>query len=261
MKEEHEPKNWESGQANWTKRLFFLSFVLLGTTFLLQGIGVLQFPEQAKTKQKPVRAGGLRCDEPIWNFGSVDSVKKPRLSHEFVLVNESNETVTIKKIHSTCGCMVAEDYAKELTSGGSTKLRVVVDLPSTPGSFNKNLVVQTNKGVLPLNVVGEMEANSRLYCVPAKVNFGAIQRGETKERTVQLLRYDLSPVLFQKAEAPDGIACSLGETTDYRVMLNIRMTAELLPVGPFEGRVAIETAGANQSVFQIPVSAVIAETE
>ena len=252
---EPETKNRETVQAIWTRRLFALSLVLLGTTFLLQGVGVLRFPEHepAKAKQKPVRAGGLRCDEPVWDFGSVDSVKSPRLTHEFVLVNESKETVTIKKIHSTCGCMVAEGYDKELTPGGSTKLRVDVQLPPTPGDFNKNLAVQTSESVVPLRVVGEIMANSSLFSTPAIINFGVIKSGELKERTVKVFRRDGSPVDFLEAFASwEGVRIN---TTICSVsVVEIKVSLDTVPSAGV-GTIFISTNNSQSPSCDIPVLA------
>jgi len=89
MQAQSESKNWEKIQAIWAKWLFAASFVILGVTVLLYGIGMFQLPEGSAAKQKPVSAGGLRCETPVWDFGSIDSVRNPRLSHEFVVNNVS----------------------------------------------------------------------------------------------------------------------------------------------------------------------------
>lgn len=67
--------------------------------------------------QNPVVAGGLECENPVWFFGEVDSVKYPRLSHEFFIRNVSDSTVNIGKTVSTCGCVVTEGYEKSLLPG------------------------------------------------------------------------------------------------------------------------------------------------
>ena len=256
-------------QMIWTKRLFVLSLVLLGIVFALQGVGILEFPVTSTTSQqkqiKPVRVGGLLCQEPVWNFGSVDSIKNSRLSHEFILVNESKETVTIETIHSTCGCMVAEDFDKELTTGESTKIKINVQLPQTPQLFQKNLAVQTNIGVLPLDVIGEIAANSSLYCVPSKVNFGIIRSDENAERTVRILRYDLSPINIREIQSNRYLKVEVSSSSNnqeaYKVNLRVQLTTnEILP-GNYDWSIKVITDHSNNSVYEIPVSAIVEETE
>jgi hypothetical protein len=220
-----------------TKWLFVLSLILLGIVFSLQGVGVLKFPVTSTTLQqrpiKPVRVGGLLCQEPVWDFGTVDSVKNPRLSHEFTLVNESNETIKIKKIHSTCGCMVAEDFDKELTPGKSTKIKVNVQLPPMPQLFQKNLAVQTNNGVVPLDVIGEIAANSNLHSLPKKIDFGSIQPGEIKERTIQIFRYDLSRIVYDSILVNiKGMSCKC-EVDENAAGRKLTIKAHLSPIAEY----------------------------
>jgi hypothetical protein len=254
-------------QMIWTKRLFVLSLVLLGIVFSLQGVGIIEFPVDSTTSQrkkvKPIRVGGLLCQEPVWNFGAVDSIKNSRLSHEFTLVNESKETVTIQKIHSTCGCMVAEDFDKELFPGKSTKIKVNVQLPPTPQLFHKNLAIQTNIGVLPLDVRGEIAANSSMFCVPAKVNFGEIRLGETKERQIQIFRYDLSQIQFEKVEGQQKeIVCEIIDYLEPKVTINVRLIVDQSPLGQLETSITIYTSHKVFPELKIPVIAyVVGEKE
>jgi hypothetical protein len=250
-------------QMIWAKRFFVLSLVLLGIVFSLQGVGIIGFPVTSQQKQiKPIRAGGLLCQEPIWDFGSVDSVKNSRLAHEFILVNESQETVTIQKIHSTCGCMVAEDFDKKLLPGKSTKIKVNVQLPPTPQLFHKNLAVQINSGVLPLDVVGEIAANSSMYCVPAKVNFGIVHQGEIVKRTVQILRYDLSSIEIIKCEGSNAMFGVFDKKTNDQgnvVFINITLKADKCKAGFYTEYILVQTTNKINSDFCIPITVEIRE--
>jgi len=243
--------------------MYVLSFVLLGTVFTLQGVGVIQSPEPDEDKQRPVRAGGLRCDKPVWNFGSVDSVRNPQLTHEFVLVNESKETVLIRRVHSSCGCMVTGDYDRELPPGGSTRLRVDLRLPTVPQRVRHDLAVQTDKGILPLEVVGAVEANSGMFSVPAVVNFGIVKQGERRERTVRLFRYDSSPIDFvgieSRSEAVSYVA-ERAENNARSVTLVISVQADGSHAGRFEDVVVVTTTNPVSPVFLLPVRVEIDHT-
>jgi hypothetical protein len=251
-------------QMIWAKRLFVLSLVLFGIIFALQGVGILEFPAAPAKAQhvpaKPIRVGGLLCQEPVWDFGLIDSIKNSRLSHEFTLVNESKETVTIQKINSTCGCMVAEGYDKELFPGKSTKVKVIVQLPPTPQLFHKSLEIHINKGVVTLDVVGEIAANKNLYSLPEKIDFGIIQPGETKERIVQVFRHDLSDILHDsisvniEGESIFG-KCKVVDFVDrYKLIINIQISTlgECLHPSYVDGRIVIKTKNPYSELI-IPV--------
>ena len=249
--------------SKWTRLLFALSLAMLGVTFVLQGFGIVQFPvKEEKERIKPIRAGGIRCDEPVWNFGAMDSVKNPRLTHEFILVNESKGTITVQKVYSSCGCMVAEGYDKEFEPGKSTKLKVNVQLPPTPGTFHKSLAVQLEvpkPAVLPLEVIGEQIANSSMFSIPAQVNFGIVHPGETKERSVQIFRYDLSPILFENAiESGEHLVYQIEpmEThTEHKIKLRVYLTAdESMPTGQFKEFVTVKTKHSEVAELKIPIS-------
>ena len=259
---EQETKSWEAVQTVGMRWMFVLSFILLGTVFALQGIGVIQSPEQTEGKQRSVQAGGLRCDEPVWNFGEVDSVKNPRLTHEFVLVNESNETVSVKKVRSSCGCMVVGDYDSELPPGGGTELQVVLQLPTVPQRVSYDLAVQTDKGVLPLGVFGTVVVNRGLYTVPAVVSFGTVRPGEMKERSVRVIRYDLSPIESVTVQYPQGMVYAV-EQPPYMgsgVVVRLQFTPNsAVPEGRFNEFIVISTLDGSAPDLLVPVFAVVQE--
>jgi hypothetical protein len=215
-----------------------------------------------------MRAGGLLCEEAIWNFGTIDSVKNPQLSHEFLLTNESQEKILIEKIHSTCGCMVADGYEKEILPGRNTKLRVNVQLQPTPGMFHKSLAVQVGGAkitVLPLEVIGEIIANASMYSVPAKINFGTIRPGETKERTVQILRYDLSPIKIRETKSESHLKTEItpqsNDHDNYQVNLRVQLTANDIQPGNYDWSIKVITDHPNSPEYNIPVSVIVEETK
>jgi hypothetical protein len=159
--------------------------------------------------------------------------------------------------------MVAEDFDKELTPGKSTKIKVNVQLPTTPQLFHKNLAVQTDKGVVPLDVRGEIAANSSMYCIPAKIDFGEIRLGETKERRIQIFRYDLSQIQFEKVEGqPKEIVCEIVDYLEPKVTISVRLIVEQTPLGQLETAVTIYTSHKVFPKLKIPVIAyVVGEKE
>jgi hypothetical protein len=126
--------------------------------------------------------------------------------------------------------------------------------------FHKNLAIQTNIGVLPLDVRGEIAANSSMFCVPAKVNFGEIGLGETKERKIQIFRYDLSHIQFEKVEGQQKeIVSEMIDCAEHKVTISVRLIAEQLPLGQLETAVIIYTSHKFFPELKIPVSAYVVD--
>jgi len=262
MLEQSESKNWEAIQELWTRRMFAAALGVFGFTVLLHGIGYFQLPAGAAT-QNPVNAGGLRCDAPIWNFGLVDSIRNPRLSHEFEVVNETNETVSIVRIHSSCGCMVADNYDSELAPGQSTRLQVDLQLPPTPQRVRHDLAVQTNTGILPLRVVGEVAANRTMFSTPTVINFGTIKPGETKERTVRLFRRDFSPIGMCRIESDlPGIKEEFVNVSEYETTLVVTFSPDMQEQPRrIETAIFLFSADREAPELRIPVRAMMLSAE
>jgi Protein of unknown function (DUF1573) len=199
----------------------------------------------------------------VWDFGVVDQVQTPKLSHEFQLRNVSQKDVDIREVRSACGCMVAEGYAGHLAPGGSTILTTEVDLPPVPGKFRKKLVVVVEGELpllLPLDVVGSIAPNGMAYSIPAEIHFGTVEVGETRARTVRVLRYDASPVDIVDVTGSDtGLECSIGSTSsqDGSPVVQVRLSTDSLSTGDYSGKVTILTKHNQHPKCEVRVSATV----
>jgi hypothetical protein len=107
-------------------------------------------------------------------------------------------------------------------------------------------------------VVGEIAANNTLYSLPKKIDFGIILPGETKERIVQVFRYDLSDIVYDSVSMTiAGIACKceVGDVNRYKLTLRtqITTTAEYpYPSNIIDGEMVIKTKNPH-SELKIPV--------
>ena len=64
--------------------------------------------------------------------------------HTFQLVNATQETVKIKKVRSTCGCLVGQVSASEILPGKALEIQTQVKANSVSGKFSKILYVETD---------------------------------------------------------------------------------------------------------------------
>jgi len=95
--------------------------------------------------QPPSPASGkgprIAVEPPSFNFG--EALKGKELAKEFSIRNFGNEDLLIQGVTTTCGCTVADGYARVVKPGGSTPLQVKLRTQGT-GRIVKSVLVKTN---------------------------------------------------------------------------------------------------------------------
>ncbi len=71
-------------------------------------------------------------------------------AREFTVFNDGDETLTLDKIKSTCGCAVGESAVSELKAGESTIVTVKIVPESIAGPFSKALFIHSNDPAAPI---------------------------------------------------------------------------------------------------------------
>jgi hypothetical protein len=88
-------------------------------------------------------AGGLEVSgNGVADFGAYPAAESRE--HTFRLVNATGETVKIRKIRSTCGCLISQVSASELVPGKALEIRTQVKANSVSGKFSKTIYVETD---------------------------------------------------------------------------------------------------------------------
>ncbi len=77
-----------------------------------------------------------------WNFGKVK--KDETLKHTFSLANDSNATLNIKNVQTSCGCTAVEIKNKVLLPGETTELEVKVEVKGYAGEVKQYVFVYTD---------------------------------------------------------------------------------------------------------------------
>jgi hypothetical protein len=221
---------------------------------------------QEKGLHRRSSAGGLVCEEAVWDFGTIDSLVTHTVSREFALTNESLEVVQIEKILPSCSCMVAKECKTILSPGETTRLAMSVNLPPTPGPLQKSIMIKVrgSEGPLPLYVTGRVSANATLYSLPSQFNFGRIAGGQVKDRTFRLLRYDGSPVKVVRVVASTpSLRCSLESQSgdnDWIPNVRVRLNCDHIPPGDYSATVTVQTAHEKFQQIKILASAYVTDT-
>lgn len=77
-----------------------------------------------------------------WDFGRVE--EGAVLKHNFVLKNESANTLNIKDVNTSCGCTVSKVEKKALMPGESTLIKVQFDTKGYAGKTQQYTYVNTD---------------------------------------------------------------------------------------------------------------------
>jgi len=82
------------------------------------------------------------ADPYTWDFGQVKEGEL--LKHDFVLKNESKETLRIKDVNTSCGCTLSKVKEKILLPGQSTAIEVKFNTKGYSGAAKQYVYVHTD---------------------------------------------------------------------------------------------------------------------
>ncbi len=120
-----------------TKRILVLLFLF----FPLQGCYAQNQGEIAGGKGVVASQTEIP-DAYTWDFGRVKEGEI--LKHDFVLKNESDKTLTIKDVNTSCGCTISQVKKKILLPADSTAIEVRFDSKGYSGAAKQYVYVHTD---------------------------------------------------------------------------------------------------------------------
>lgn len=145
--------------------------------------------------------------EPKYDFGNI--IEGQRVSHEFVVKNDGDEVLEIRKINASCGCTAAQPEKDKLAPGESTKIKVHFDSSHRQGKQVKYVYIMTNDKTNPqirlefttfIEERGVSDSKSvsggRLIITPTKYDFGTIKEGSIVSTNVFLKNIGNEPVVI-----------------------------------------------------------------
>jgi len=153
-----------------------------------------------KPAAKPVPTTGpapkLRCDEPIYDFGEVWAGE--RVQHDFILHNDGQATLKIKKVQATCGCTATKND-KEVLPGQTGKVHATLSTRGRNGKLRKSIYAFTDDPTterLTLTLVGKVK--TRINMQPsAGAQFGAVKSMPVEPITVKLTNNTQTPMKIE----------------------------------------------------------------
>jgi hypothetical protein len=130
-------------------------------------------------------AGGgapkITFKETTWDFGKVKQGEAA--VHEFVFTNEGNDTLTIEKVSTSCGCTAALVSDRSIPPGKSGKIEVKFDTRGYGGQVAKIIYVQSNDPKEPqrsLEIKADVEVppSAKIEIDPYNYDAGLLVEGE-----------------------------------------------------------------------------------
>ncbi len=118
------------------KRLWFLLSLLL-----LAGCASLKKQEWGKTETAEQKKQDS-LDPYAWDFGRIREGEI--LEHAFTLKNDTQKTLNIKSVNTSCGCAVSEIKNKIILPGESTLIVVRFDTKRYSGATQQFIYVHTD---------------------------------------------------------------------------------------------------------------------
>lgn len=89
----------------------------------------------------------IKFNEEAWNFGELKQGEI--LTHVFMFKNEGNETLTIKRVRTSCGCTAALVTNKEIAPGKEGEIKVTLNTRGFSGKLAKYIDVESNDPAQP----------------------------------------------------------------------------------------------------------------
>ncbi|MFH0826526.1 MAG: DUF1573 domain-containing protein [Candidatus Omnitrophota bacterium] len=126
------------------KRLFLLG-VTLGFSFIFLACGQKQ---NVQSQDAPIRPDLAPLDDEVWDFQDV--TQGELVTHEFLFKNDSQDTLNIKEVTTSCGCTVSEVKKRTLFPNEETVIDVKFDSKGYKGKVQQFIYVQTDSPERPV---------------------------------------------------------------------------------------------------------------
>ncbi len=140
--------------------------------------------------------------ENTFNFGQIDQYES--VTHVFVIKNDGDQNLEIKKVKTTCGCTAAKQKSNIVEPGKQTEIEVTFNAGPRSGEQKKKITVETNDPVTPRlelyiegTVVVRLEANPRL------IRILDVESGQEASGKVTLTNKSQEPVTISEFKYTD----------------------------------------------------------
>ncbi len=152
-----------------------LALAILVTFFLVSGVYAAAPDSSGGIGAPPTAAdnsvaSNQKALEPYtWDFGQIKEGEIAR--HDFVIKNESKDTINIKEVIATCGCTTSKLNKTVLEPGESTAVEINFNSKGFSGGVQKYAYLRTDY----INATGSLSVDGKMPAV--KPSVGAEETG------------------------------------------------------------------------------------
>ena len=200
----------------------------------------------------PPHSPRLVCTNALFNFGRVESTNE--VVHNFVLRNDGDLSLLIRRVRTDCGCTAARIKDTTIRPGAETVIEGRLNLRGRNGPQRKRILIESND---PQNPVFELcfegEAYSEVEVKPDRLHLGCIALDSMDVFFVDIIcrANRLYDVLFVDVTSPcfAAYASNLGGG---RHRITIETQPPLLP-GRIDATVMIWTDNPARPRIDVPI--------
>lgn len=206
----------------------------------------------------PVMAApNLVVESPNFDFGEI--FQGEQVPHVFSFSNTGDQTLSIDRVNSSCGCTAALISEKTLAPGGKGEVKVSFDSTRFRGQVTKTVYLYSNdpaQPVMQLFIRGNVKESVTID--PVQVNFGPLVVGRTAQSAVRLRNQgNRLLVLGTPTTTAEELTVSLPER-QFAAGSELIVTLKLKPKPGqprFSGYVLLPIEGGSARELRIPVYA------
>ncbi len=200
----------------------------------------------------------LVCNEPVYDFGTVRNCDS--IEHTFLIRNEGDRLLVIKRVHATCGCTTTRLSKRKIQPGSEIELVTRLSLKGRRDKQHKSIYVHSNDPKSPryqLKLVGEIRRD--IEARPYRINFFGIAGEPVKEKTVRIISATDKPFQITKIETNEASFCTVSveqieEGRKHELKINLT-DAVLQTSGNLQGKLIVCTDHPGYAHIEIPVAA------
>jgi hypothetical protein len=126
----------------------------MAAVLIAAGTGAARAGDTKPADAKPPAAGPrITVEPPSFDFGK--AVQNKTLQKEFAIRNLGTADLVLDSVTTSCGCTVADGYAKVVKPGASTHMQVSLQTRTSSGKLQKSVLIKSNdpaKGLYELKL-------------------------------------------------------------------------------------------------------------
>lgn len=194
----------------------------------------------------------LVIPDVTFDFGTVAEGKQVIAS--FVLKNQGDTALEIKRVFPACGCTVAEMSSSLIPPGQQASLNVSFDTNGFYGFKVKTIRLFTNdpqRSTVVLTLQGKIERDVEIE--PSRLYFGTIGKGSNKVVSAELRSSSGTKILDVISRSKD-IELKIEDSASGGKTVSVSFSKDA-PIGIFRNRIVVKTSSAQNPVINIPVFA------